>query len=178
MTISLVRLRIVLVAVVLLAGAAAAVFTLGRANHAGRTVTTPNAFTFTLPSNWHELTPAELKKLSKPAVAAYARNDGTALVTIRQEGAAPVISADFVQSLDQRFRSKLSDYVPVSARVITTKAGGAFFFSYVRQKLGTLDTIVLVPAGAHSYVLDSVSNPGSLAATHDVGQIINTFDPR
>jgi hypothetical protein len=177
MTVSLARIRIVLVGLVLLAGAAATTLTLSRAHHRAGAAQ-QQAFTVALPAHWHELTAAQLKALSKPAVAAYARDDGTALVTIRRAGAAPVISADFVHSLDQRFRSRLSDYVPVSARVITTKAGGAFFFSYVRRNLGTLDTIVLVPAGKQSYLLDSVSNPGSLAATHDVGRIINTFDPR
>jgi hypothetical protein len=185
MTVSLLRLRIAVIALAGVAAVAAlAVVVVDRGHDAApgsRPVSARSpsgTFTFTLPAHWRALAPAQLRKLSRPAVAAYVRDDGAALVAIRRAAAAPVISTEFVRSLDRRFRARLTDYTPVSARVITTSAGGAFFFSYVRRKAGTLDTIVLVPAGARSYVLDSVSNPDSPAATHDVGRIINSFRPR
>lgn len=133
-------------------------------------------FTLTLPANWRSLSIAKLTSQG-PAIAGYERSDGRALVVIRRAAPLPSITQKFVKSLDAQFKKKLADYQPVAARIITTKAGAVFFFSYIRRKKGTLDTVVLVPAGDHSFVLDSISNPNSTPAARDVGAIINSFLP-
>lgn len=138
-------------------------------------------FSVKLPAHWKAVSSSQLSSANGPAIAAYERTDGTAVVLVRRGSTLPVISQQFVKTLDARFRKNLPGYAPLAARIITTKAGAVFFFSYVRRtgkKRGTVDTVVLVPAGDHSFVLDTVSNPTSTAAAKDLGSIIDSFRPR
>lgn len=130
-------------------------------------------YTFTLPAHWQRLS-------SVPAGvdAAYKRTGATAVLTIRKDPRVPVISRRFIHGLDVQFGKRLKGYVPVTDRIVVTKAGPVFFFAYTQKSVGRLTSIVLVPAHGFSYVLDFVSDPRSKAARHDMATIIHSFTPK
>jgi hypothetical protein len=140
----------------------------------GKTSTSASpGYTFRLPPHWHRL-----KHAPAGIAAAYERNDTTAVLTIRKDRRVPVISRRFIHSLDVEFGKRLKGYVPLTDRIVVTKAGPVFFFAYTEKNVGRLTSIVLVPAHGFSYVLDFVSDPRSKAARHDMATIIQSFAPK
>lgn len=131
-----------------------------------------NGYHFSLPAHWH-------KRSTVPTgvQAVYERDDHTALVSVRSEPRRIVISHRFIRSLGAQLRRQFRGYVPVAHRIVVTKAGPAFLFSFAQKAGGRLTSILLVPAHGKSYVLDAVSNPRSKAATRDVASIFKTFVP-
>lgn len=129
-------------------------------------------YSFAVPAHWKQRTPTP-----HGLVAVYVREGGAALLTIRADAGTIVVSKRFVRSLDAQFRKRLAGYVPLTHKIVVTKAGPAFYFSYTQKQGGRLTSILLVPAHGKSYVLDAVSNPRLKAATHDIGTIFHTFVP-
>lgn len=152
--------------------AALALVSAGCGGGSHKTSTGPG-YHFKLPAHWHRQTH------SVPAGedAVYVRNDHTALLTIRTEPRVPVISKRFIRGLDAEFGRRLKGYVPLAHRILVTKAGPVFYFSYTQKHDSRLTSIILVPAHGHSFVLDAVSNPKSKAATRDIASIFHTFVP-
>ena len=99
----------------------------------------------------------ELDKLPGSPLAVVRRKDGKGLVVLRREGRAPksfsAFSADLTKALDKR----IPDFQKRSSKMIEISAGKAFFFSYIRKTKGTVHTVVVVPDGRRSYVLNTVS---------------------
>jgi len=166
--------------VVVVATAVAAVAILGQGGSGEHTLKGPagDAFRLSYPSTWRRLGAAELAKLTNHPLASLARKDGKAVLTVRRDKtAAGVNGTKLANQLNATFRKGVKDYKLVSARILTTSAGKVFFYSYVRTKLGTLQTISLIPAGDHSYVLYTVSNPAANDAAAEIGEIIASFKP-
>lgn len=129
------------------------------------------------PDEWRSLTREQLDALPTAALAVLVRKDGKGVVSIRRDKAAPRISATFVRDLERELKGRVPDYRGISAKILTIPAGEVFFFSYVRKRKGTLHTVVIVPSGDHSYVVDTVSDPGSKAASEEIGDMIRSFTP-
>lgn len=145
----------------------------GSGGGAGPSKVSGSGYHFTLPAHWQ-------KQSSTPAgvIAVYERSDHTALLTIRGESKRIAISRRFSQALGRQLRRRFRGYVPVAHRVLVTKAGPVLLFAYAQRRGGRLTSLLLVPAGTRSYVLDAVSNPTSKAATRDVASIFHSFVPR
>jgi hypothetical protein len=67
------------------------------------------------------------------------------------------------------------DYEPGSVTTVKTGAGSAFYFSYARAEAGTANSIVVVPDGNSSYVLESASAADDRDAAKDVAAMIGSF---
>ena len=106
------------------------------------------------------LSSEELDKLPGSPLAVVRRKDGKGFVVLRQRGARPksfnAFSGDLSKALDKR----VPDFQKRSSKVIEISAGKAFFFSYIRKTKGTVHTVVVVPDGKRSYVLNTVSRGG------------------
>ncbi len=111
-----------------------------------------------------ELDPATAPSAPAPAgrsVAALREAGGKGLIIIRREKASQGIDAAFVKDLDRRLRRQIADYRPVRAQILHLKSGEALFFSYIRRTKGLLATITVIPAGDHSFAIDTVSPPAT-----------------
>jgi len=98
--------------------------------------------------------------------------------TVRAAKGAVGDAAAFAHQLDAEFRKKLpNDYRPVEAKLVVLPAGKAFLFSYVRTKKRTLNTLVIVPVPARSYVFNAISVPGDKEVAGDIGTILKSFKP-
>jgi hypothetical protein len=134
-----------------------------------------DGFTLSYPSSWRPLSSKELAKLPGNPVAVVRRKDGKGFVVLRKEGRAPknlsAFSGDLTKALDKR----VPDFQKRSSKIIKIGAGKAFFYSYIRKAKGTVHTVVLVPNGKTSYVLNTVSRGGSEDVARQVARIILSF---
>jgi hypothetical protein len=139
------------------------------------TGTSKDSFTLSYPSSWRPLSSKELNRLPGNPLAVVRRKDGKGFVVLRRERRAPKnfggFSADLTTALDKR----VPDFQKRSSKVIQISAGKAFFYSYIRKSRGTVHTVVLVPAGKRSYVLNTVSRGGAEDVARQVARIILSF---
>jgi hypothetical protein len=166
-----------------LAGAAIALGVVQLA-HNGWNLHRPHKATHTLsalgfrliyPQAWEPTNPPKSVASAGPAVAALRQKHGTGLIIIRREKAAQGLDAKFVKDLDTRLRRQIPDYRPIRAQILHLKNGQALFYSYIRQQAGLLATITVIPAGDHSFALDTVSPASNKQVAAEIGQIIRSF---
>ena len=160
---------------VVAAVAAAIVLLLGGGDGDSTVAPAAGEFTLTYPENWNALTDAQLKALQNPPLVLIRREDGKAVIVVRRDKPGIPDAAQLARDLEKEFKQRLPDYKRVSASIITLPAGRAFFYSYVREKKGTLHTVVIVPSGDRSYVFNTVSVPGDEQVADEVGAIIKSL---
>lgn len=139
------------------------------------TGTAKDRFTLSYPGSWRPLSGEELAKQPGQPIAVVRRKDGKGFVVLRKEGRAPKNFTAFSSDLSRALDKRVPDYQKRSSKVIKIAAGQAFFFSYIRKQTGTVHTIVLVPAGKQSYVLNTVSSGKSKSIARQIARIILTF---
>jgi hypothetical protein len=139
------------------------------------TGTAKEHYRLSYPASWRPLSHDELAKQPGQPLAVVRRKDGKGFVVLRKEGRAPQNFTSFSSDLSRALEKRLPDYQKRSSKVIKLAGGQAFFFSYIRQTKGTVHTIVLVPAGKSSYVLNTVSSGRSQSVARQIARIILSF---
>jgi hypothetical protein len=134
-----------------------------------------NDYTLSYPDSWRPLSSTELARQPGQPLAVIRRKDGKGFVVLRREGRAPRNFTGFSSDLSRALSKRVPDYQKRSSKVIKIAAGQAFFFSYIRKTKGTVHTIVLVPAGKRSYVLNTVSSGASQSVARQIARIILSF---
>jgi hypothetical protein len=132
-------------------------------------------FRLTYPANWSPATPPAAPAPAGRAVAALRQDGGKGLIIIRREKAAQGVDAKFVKDLDRRLRRQIPDYRPLGAQILHLEGGQALFYSYLRRKAGLLATITVIPAGDHSFAIDTVSPASDQHVAAEIGRIIRSF---
>jgi hypothetical protein len=132
-------------------------------------------YTLSYPNSWRPLSRKELGRLPGNPLAVVRRKDGKGFVVLRKEGRSPknltAFSGDLTKALDKR----VPDFQKRSSKIIKIGAGKAFFYSYIRKAKGTVHTVVVVPDGKQSYVLNTVSRGGSENVARQVARILLSF---
>jgi hypothetical protein len=132
-------------------------------------------FTLSYPQSWRPVSGEDLERIPGKPLAVVRRREGKGFVILRREKRAPrnfgAFSADLTKALDRR----VPDFQKRSSKVIEISAGKAFFYSYIRRSKGTVHTVVLVPAGERSYVLNTVSQGDAPDVARQVARIILAF---
>jgi hypothetical protein len=132
-------------------------------------------FTLSYPSAWRPLSSEELAKLPGQPLAVVRRKDGKGFVVLRKEGRAPKNLTSFSGDLTRALDKRIPDFQKRSSKTIKLNGGTAFFYSYIRKTKGTVHSVVLVPDGKQSYVLNTVSSGGSEQVARQVARIILSF---
>jgi hypothetical protein len=149
----------------------------GHESHGG-VLKGPSAAPFTLryPASWKPLSKDEARSLPRHPIAAVRRRDKTGLVAIHVERARAGGDLNrFAKTLAAALKKGIPDFQGRSAKLIKVRSGKAFYLSYLRNGTGTLHSLVIVPAGAKTYTLTSVSNGRSAAAAREIGRMIRSF---
>lgn len=133
-------------------------------------------FKVDLPPGWRALRREELAPLPGRPLGVLRRNDGKGFVVIRRERPAARDFTKLSRELDRELARRLKDFKRQSARTVKVRAGRAFFYSYVRERRGTVHSIVIVPAGGRSYALNTVAQGGENAVAREIGRIVVSFD--
>jgi hypothetical protein len=134
-----------------------------------------DGFTMNRAAGWSDLPKSTLNSGTSPAIAGLSRKGGGILL-IREKGRAPAQFKSFAADLTTQLSKRLPDFQRRSARVIKVNSGNAFFYSYVRRKAGTVHTVTVIPAGKHSYSIDTVTPGGDEQAARQAAQMILSFD--
>jgi hypothetical protein len=143
----------------------------GKAKDKGR-----SSFTLTYPSGWRPLPPGELAQLPGRPLMVLRRDDSSAFVVVRKQARPPESLNALAGELTRVLAGRIPDFQRRSAKPVRVKAGKAFLFSYIRKSLGTVHSIVLVPAGRQTYELNTVVRGGANQAAREVARIVLSFD--
>lgn len=134
-------------------------------------------FRIEFPDGWKSVPPQSVSR-NPAVVGALRRKSGKGLILIRREGPALELGQQFVRDIDGQLRKQLPDYRAIGVKAIQVRAGKALHYSYARTEAGEIHTITVVPAGDHSFVIDTVSPLGDVALAEEVGAILHSFSLR
>jgi hypothetical protein len=133
-------------------------------------------FKVAVPEGWKALPSDKLASMPGKPLGVIQREDGTGFLVVRQDGKAPKSFDAFTKDLDKEFKKRVPDFQKRSTRTLKIKAGGAFFYSYIRKNAGTVHSVVLIPGPKGSYVLNTVAKGGEDQVAKELGRMIVNFD--
>jgi len=61
---------------------------------------------------------------------------------------------------------------------VKLRSGTALFTSYIRKKTGTVQSVVVVPAGSRTFTINTISRGGANGVAREIGKMIVSFDAR
>lgn len=132
-------------------------------------------FTLEYPETWTPISEKELALFPGSPRLVLEREGSSGLFVVRREAKAAPTKESFGDELDKEIGDRVPDYEPGTVRTVKTAAGPAFYFSYARTEAGTANSIVVVPDGSASFVLESASAANDRDAAEDVAAMIGSF---
>jgi hypothetical protein len=133
-------------------------------------------FTLTHPTTWTEIPDEQLAAVPGEPLAVLRRESRSGLLVVTRQPTGENLDLEKLGSrLGKQVRSGLKDAREVAARPTQLPAGDAFVYSFVRTRAGTVHSIVVVPSGRETYVLNSVVPSGDDEAAQEVGEIVRSL---
>lgn len=77
--------------------------------------------------------------------------------------------------LTNKLKKRIPGFQKTASRSVSIKSGTAYLYSYIRKSNGSVNTIVLVPAGKSSFTINTVAQGGANDAATQIGQMIVSF---
>jgi hypothetical protein len=176
------HLALLLVGVLAVAAAVVAVliFTGGGSHKGGGgTVSGPkdSAFQISYPNSWSPLGKDKVAGLPGHPLAVIRRNDGKGVVIVRREQGTPPANLDKLGTdLGRQLKKRMPDLKLRSSKTVKLRSGTALFTSYIRKKTGTVQSVVVVPAGRKTFTLNTVSRGGADNVAREIGRMILSFN--
>ena len=134
-------------------------------------------FTLSYPANWNEVAKDELGDVSADTLGVLRRDGRTGLITVSQRQTPEDLNLEQLGArLGKQIKKGIPDAKEVAARPTNLPAGDAFVYSFVREGAGTVHTVVIVPSGGVTYLLNSVIPSGDNKAAQEAGEIIRTLE--
>jgi hypothetical protein len=149
--------------------------TIGDDDGGGTVNASEKGFTLEYPETWTPVSKTKLAQYPGSPQLALERDGNSGLFVVRRESKAAPTQKSFGDELDKEISDRVPDYEPGTVRTVKTGAGAAFYFSYARTKAGTANSIVVVPDGSASFVLESSSPANDRDAAKDVAAMIGSF---
>ena len=150
-------------------------------NTAG-TVTGPNkanAFKISYPNSWQPQSTAKAAAAPGHPLAIIRQKDGKGYVIIRREkGNPPANLAKLGTTLGAQLQRRIPDLKLRSSKTVKIRSGTALFTSYIRKKTGTVQSVVVVPAGSRTFTINTISRGGANDVAREIGKMIVSFDAR
>ena len=132
-------------------------------------------FTLEYPETWKPISKDELALFPGSPLLVLEREGNSGLFVVRRESKAAPTKQSFGDELDKEISDRVPDYEPGTVRRSKRLRGPAFYFSYARTQAGTANSIVVVPDGSSSFVLESASAANDRDAAKDVAAMISSF---
>jgi hypothetical protein len=162
------------------AGVAILVFTGGgNDKKSGGTVSGPkdSAFHISYPASWSPLGKDKVAGLPGHPLAVIRRSDGKGVVIVRREQGTPPANLDKLGTdLGRQLKKRMPDLKLRSSKTVKLRSGNALFTSYIRKKTGTVQSVVVVPAGRKTFTLNTVSRGGADNVAREIGRMILSFN--
>jgi hypothetical protein len=177
--------RFGLVALIVAAVVVAILVGSGGSSHKAKTLTAGGpvpgapaapAFNLSYPSSWSQVPASQLSAYPGKPVAVLLRKNRTGLIVITRARTNPKLGLPTLGPvLAKKISARFHDAKTVASRTIHVNAGRAFYYSFARTKAGTVHGLLVVPAGAVTYELNSVAPGDQPQAARDIGQIFRSF---
>jgi hypothetical protein len=145
----------------------------------GPAASAPNAtpFNVTFPFSWTAVPASGLAAYPGHPVAVLLRQDKTGLIVISRARSNPKLGLTTLgPTLAKAITGKFSDAKSVTSKIVKVGSGQAFYYALVRTKAGTVNALLIVPAGAVTYELNSVVPGNQPVAAREVGRIFLSFN--
>ena len=132
-------------------------------------------FALEYPDDWTPISNKKLALFPGSPLLVLEREGNSGLFVVRREEKAAPTKQSFGDDLDKEISDRVPDYEPGTVQTVKTAAGDGFYFSYARTDAGTANSIVVVPDGSGSFVLESASAANDRDAADDIAEMINSF---
>lgn len=133
-------------------------------------------FTLSYPDSWSEVSKEEIGSAAGDTVAILRREGRSGVLVVAQRQTPDNLDLQQLgEKLGKQIRQGIPDAREVAARPTHLPAGDAFVYSFVRERAGTVHSVVVVPSGGVTYVLNSVIPSGNDEAAQEVGEIVRTL---
>jgi hypothetical protein len=131
-----------------------------------------NGFSIGVPSGWNALSGSDLSRV-QGASAVIRRSDGRGVVMVRRTGALTGDLRDVARGLTKQLAARLPGFTPISARLGSVRAGGAFVYTFVSA--GKAQTLAVTRIGDTTYRIDSIVPADAPDAARQAGAIVASF---
>jgi hypothetical protein len=148
----------------------------GDATAQARVHSADQAFSVVLPDGWRALRGAELATVPSAPAAVLRRTDGRAVIVVHERPALTRSSRSLTRDLTAELERRFRGLEPVSARTVALRGGPAYVYTFARPAAARVQSIAVVPRGAHTYTLDAVAGAGAPDAAAQVGAILRSFE--
>jgi hypothetical protein len=133
-------------------------------------------FTLSYPDSWSEVSRKEVGSAAGDTLAILRREGRSGVLVVAQRQTPSNLDLEQLgEKLGKQIKQGIPDAREVAARPTHLPAGDAFVYSFVRERAGTVHSVVVVPSGGVTYVLNSVIPSGNNEAAQEVGEIVRTL---
>jgi hypothetical protein len=129
------------------------------------------AFSLRYPAGWQATA-------AGPRAAAIERADRSAVVTVRESGSPSGSLPTLARTLPAELAARFDDFRPLGARAVRLSTGPALVYTFARTRSDTVETMVIAPAGSHSFTLVVVARGGASQAAREAGAIVRSLQAR
>jgi hypothetical protein len=140
-------------------------------------------FSLRYPKGWKKLTEQDLtaqkgRQQGASAIAAgVSAPDGGAVLLVEQRGKLTDPLSEVPSVLTKQLEKSVKDFKFVSSTELELPAGNALSYTFIREKTGRVQNLVVVPRKNHTFTLNSVIGSEKPATAEQVADIVKTFDP-
>jgi hypothetical protein len=145
----------------------------------GEVLTGPRDTPFSLrhPERWAVLEDDEIPEGDPQPAAGLRRNDSSGLLTVSVRGPVEGGIASMEKTLADDLERRIDDFRLTAIRRVRVAAGPALYASFVRERSGQIQTMLVIPEGnRRSYQIDAAIRPEAQDTAAEVGAMLRTFD--
>jgi hypothetical protein len=133
-------------------------------------------FTLSYPDSWSEVSRKEVGSAAGDTLAILRREGRSGVLVVAQRQTPSNLDLEQLgEKLGKQIKRGIPDAQEVAARPTHLPAGDAFVYSFVRERAGTVHSVVVIPSGGVTYVLNSVIPSGNNEAAQEAGEIVRTL---
>jgi len=140
----------------------------------------PATTTWTAPDGSFEIaTPRGWKATaSGSAATVLERADKRGVIVVRRRAALTDALEALAPRLERKLRRQIADFQPAGSRIATVGGDQGLVYTFVRPKANQVQSIVVTPAGDHSYTLDLVADGDAPDVARELAAMVRSFSPR
>lgn len=137
------------------------------------------AFTFKKPEAWRDVEPNKQELGAGVPLVAVRRSSNDAFLVIQEaKGQLAEKPSKIAEDLTKRLEKDVPDFQFVDSDEVTLPAGKALSYTFVRQRSGQVQNLVVLPKGDTTYTLNSVVGAKAQKAADEVAQMVRSFEPK
>lgn len=115
---------------------------------------------------------------SGPAATVLERADKRGVVVVRRRAALTGALDTLAPELERKLVRQIADFRPAGSRLAAVGGGQGLVYTFVRPKANQVQSIVVTPAGDHSYTLDLVADGDAPDVARELAAMVRSFSPQ